>query len=367
MPARILLVEADQVGSGPAGKSAGHIGGLQASDYEVRRHCGPALGNRLIAAATEARALVRALIVAHDIPSDLRDGYVTIGRDGRQSVDIGKDFGIASYPYLLGLAFAANRLGVDIHENTRISAITRQENGFAVSTDAATLHVSHILAAGGHQMAQDIALLAPLLGRTTELRVSTIITDPLPEDVLRALMPEAGDARYPFADTRVNVAYGSIDRHNRIVFGACGTAMAPPDPKEIAARLTQMFPSLPERYRQATGRAIGWKPLVQDQRLCFTRDRLPNVGAIDDARTLLYVHALGGQGIALGTLLGKAAAEKFWNAQIGKCTDHAVFDAFAAIRHAALPRKQPWRKMIAAIGIRLRELEAVILAARGLD
>jgi hypothetical protein len=44
-----------------------------------------------------------------------------------------------------------------------------------------------------------------------------------------------------------------------------------------------------------------------------------------------------------------------------------VFDAFAAIRHAALPRKQPWRKMIAAIGIRLRELEAVILAARGLD
>src|ERR1700712_1585018 len=81
IPVRIVLVEADRVASGPSGKNAGHICGLQLPDAAVRRHCGQALGDRLIAAATDAADLVRALIADWSIPCDLRDGYVSIDND----------------------------------------------------------------------------------------------------------------------------------------------------------------------------------------------------------------------------------------------------------------------------------------------
>jgi gamma-glutamylputrescine oxidase len=354
--ARIMLVEAGRVASGPSGKSAGHICGLQAPDDAVRRHCGTELAERLIAAATDAADLVRVLVARHEIPCDLRDGYIAIDRNNRQrTVEGGDEFGIDPYPFVLGLARAARDRGVEIHENTKIIGLDDGPDGcLATTADGATIRATLVLAAGGHRMAENIPLLAPLRSRTTELRVSTIITDPLPDSVLRSVMPDADGRRYPFSTDTANVAYGSIDRRNRIVFGACATACTDPAPDQIARTLEAILPSLADNYRAAAAKPLGWRPLVTAERLCYTRDRLPNVGTAAGHRRVHYVQALGGHGVALGTLLGTAAAEKLWGIHSGNPAMGAVFDLFAAINHRWLPPRQPWRGAVASIGLFLR-------------
>ena len=83
---RIVALEARHVGSGPSGKSGGHICGLHAADKDVLSHCGPELESRLIAAAADASRQVRALIDQYAIPCDPQDGYIEIGADGQQRV-----------------------------------------------------------------------------------------------------------------------------------------------------------------------------------------------------------------------------------------------------------------------------------------
>ena len=321
---RIVLVDAGLVGSGPSGKSAGHIAGLQASAPRVRAHCGEAHAARLIAIAEEASDLVRTLIARYQIPCDLRDGYVVIHRDGSQTVSTGgRAFGIDPYPFVLGLAHAARNQGVEVYERTKVTRIDEAANGCTVTTSNGLFRASHVLAAGGHGMARDISLLASLRARTTELRVSMIITDPLPEQVLKAIIPDAGNRRYPFATDVADVSYGSIDRRRRMIFGARATAVMPPNPTKIARALMELFPSLNDKYQAATGAKLGWHPLVTDERLSFTRDLLPNVGRASSHSRVHYIHGLGGHGVALGTILGVAAAEKLWgirnqNSGLGK-------------------------------------------------
>jgi glycine/D-amino acid oxidase-like deaminating enzyme len=202
-------------------------------------------------------------------------------------------------------------------------------------------------------MAEQIALLHPLRARTTELKVSTLITDPIPESVLRIIMPLAEGCRYPFADDAENVAYGCIDEQRRMVFGAHVTALRNPDFAAIAKTMHATFPNLADAYCAAAGRPLGWQPYVTAERLCFTRDGLPNVGIIGPNRWVFYVHALGGHGLAIGTILGEAVAQKAWGVISGDPVQHAIFDDFASVRHGWLPPWQPVRRLTASICLSL--------------
>jgi len=353
LPARIILLEAQQVASGPSGKSAGHVCGLQRSDAAVRRHCGLVPGDRLIALAVDGSKLVRRLIERHNIPCDLRDGYVVISNGLEQIVsEKGAEFCIEPYPFVLGLARAAQDIGaVEIYEGTKVTGLERSSIGVRAITMDGAIEASLVLAAGGRQMLETIPSLQPLHSVTTEVRVTTIITDPIPDAVLEGIMPVAGLRRFPFTSESFNVAYGSIDRHKRIIFGACATACADPDPARTFRALTKMFPSLTRKYRESSGSELAWKTLVEAERLVFTRDLLPSVGRCPGNDRAYYVHALGGHGIAVGTLLGKAAAEKLWGLQYGHGASGTAFDAFAAVSHGWLPPRQPWRKVAATVGL----------------
>jgi gamma-glutamylputrescine oxidase len=351
----LLLLEAGRVGCGPSGRSGGHVCSLQVPDEAVLRHCGRELGGRVVAASRAAVALVRSLAGGHGIPCDLRDGYVEIGRDGAQSlVEDSSLFGIDPYPYVLGLAHAARALGVGIREGVHVVDVDEGRDGCRLTTSAGTVRARFVLAAGGHRMAEDIPLLAPLRRRTAEVRVGTVITDPLPDPVLLSIMPAAGGRRLSFATEDVDM-YGSVARGNQIVFGAGATAWTDPDPARIARRLHRVFPSLDAGYRAAIGRPLGWRTLVRSEQLCFTRDFLPNVGTAGRHGKVLYVQALGGHGIALGTLLGKAAAERIWSVITGVPEQEGLFDVFAAVPHGWLPAWPPARKSVAAMGLRLHE------------
>jgi hypothetical protein len=135
----ILLLDADYIGSGPSGKSGGHVCGLHARDDAVLRHCGRELGERLIAGVAEGIGLVRSLIGQHGIPCDLCEGYVEIGPEGKQTlVDDGSLYGIDPYPFVVGLAKAAVRLGVRIHEGLRVTGIKEDRATAASSHRAAS-------------------------------------------------------------------------------------------------------------------------------------------------------------------------------------------------------------------------------------
>lgn len=349
---RIVLAEAARVASGPSGKSAGHVCGLQPSDDAIRRLCGPDLANALVEAAATATRHVRELIQRYAIECDLRDGYVIIHSDGRQTVtEGGNEFGIDPYPFALGLARSAAELGVEILEGAKVTGLESASDGFIATSTAGIIPASLVLASGGHRMMEDIPSLAPLRRLTTELRVSTIITDPLPNDVLREVMPAAACRRFPFANESSYVAYGSIDHFRRVVFGAGATALGDPSPERIARALWTLLPSLLPSYRQSAGQNLKWRPLVVSEQLCFTRNLLPNVGAVAPNSRVLYVHALGGNGIAIGTLLGRAAAEKLWGIQVREPAMWELFDRFASVPHGWLPPRQPWRCLAAAIGL----------------
>jgi gamma-glutamylputrescine oxidase len=350
---RIILLDARRIGDGPSGKSAGHICGLQARRDDMERHCGPILARRLIEAADLAADIVKRRINQFRIPCNLRDGYIHIRSDDAQTLETGGSrFGVDSYPYVLGLAFACSELGVDIYEKTEVTAILDKSHSCEViMADGAVIQAACVVAAGAHHMAARIGLLRPLRARTTELKVSTIITDPIPDSVHRAVMPLAEGRYFPFANESANVVYGAFDGRRRMVFGADATALRDPDLKAIARRMHATFPKLADAYQAEMGHPLAWRPFVTAEPLCYTRDALPNVGTVGPSRRVFYVHALGGHGLAVGTMLGEAVARKIWSAILGHSSKSTMFDDFASVRHGWLPPWQPARRLTASIGL----------------
>jgi glycine/D-amino acid oxidase-like deaminating enzyme len=358
--ARVVLLEAGLVGCGPSGKSAGHVCGLQRPDEVVAAHCGPGLGQALIADAADAIRLVRDTVSRLGIECDLRDGYTTIHPDGGHETRRGGEFGLSPYRYVIGLARAAAEKGAAIHEWSPVLRIDRDGDGFELRTPSGSLRADCVIAAGGHKMAETIPALAHLRALTTEIRVTMLVSDPLPPPVTAAAMPSNPD-RFPFADTAADVAYGSFLADGRLIFGTAARALRDPSPATIAARLSALLPTLAPAYAEEEGRRLETRPLVTAERICFTRDALPLVGSTGGGR-LLYVSGLGGHGVAMGTALGRAAAGKARElAHLDGADGADIFDRFASIRHGWLPPYEPLRGLAAAVGMTAERLAAALL------
>ncbi|MDD5586010.1 MAG: FAD-binding oxidoreductase [Alphaproteobacteria bacterium] len=354
---RIVLVDAGRIGAGPSGKSAGHISGLQAEDSDVIAHCGKALGEKLIAAAAKGPALVRDIAGKYGIPCDLRNGYMSIdNRNGQEIIVDGVLGGIDPYPFVLGQAKAARGLGVEIYENTKASALREENGGCAVLTPNGTISASCAVGAGAHLMGETIKAFEPLRRKTIEFLVSTIITPPLPESVLQAVMPGNAETRFPFSNENRDVAFGSIDRAGRIVFGA-GASVGMPNVAAIEAKLHGLFPRLRESYFQAAGQPLECRPFVEGEKLDFTAELLPDVGVIGAGNRVFYAHALGGHGVATGTLLGKAIAEKIWGGMTKNPALGETLDLFASVKHFRMPSSKPLRWLAGAISLCLSRHE----------
>ena len=351
---RVILLDAGRIGGGPSGKSAGHVGGLQASDDEVMKHCGPVLGPQLLEAAEHGPTLVKNLINKHNIPCDVRDGYVVINSSGTQNVyKGGGEFGIDPYPFVLGLARAAKKAGVAFHEYTPVLSIETDAKSATVITAGGNITADYVVAAGGHRMAENISALGHLRNLTTELRVTTMITNPIPQKIIDKLIPGAKGARFPFCNDKADVAYGSIDRQRRIVFGAHATAFRNPDEKKIRESLFKMFPTLADDYKRETGRDLAVHNFVSAEKLSYTAEALPLVGQAGEGGRILHISGLGGHGIAAGVMLGEAAADKIEGLVRRDPSRGHVFDQFASVEHAWLPKMEPFRAATAEVGLRL--------------
>ncbi len=100
-------------------------------------------------------------------------------------------------------------------------------------------------------------------------------------------------------------------------------------------------------FKKATGNDISYKPLVSNETLNLTADLLPNIGRMGNDGHVRYIHALGGHGIALGTLLGRTAAKDIYGGRTGDAELQQEFTLLSSPKHLWTPGWKPLRLAIA--------------------
>ena len=193
--------------------------------------------------------------------------------------------------YLAGLAAAAERAGVDLHEGVRAKTIRRQADGrFVVETEhGAILARDVFVATNGYTD----GVVPSLRRRIIPIGSSIIATEPLHEELVRELSPN-GRA---FFDTKNFLYYWHVSADRRMVFG--GRASFLPASTERAAAILHkgmlgVHPQLAGyRVDYAWGGNVG-----------FTFDRMPHAGRTSDG--VAYAMGCCGTGVALMTHLGGA-------------------------------------------------------------
>jgi gamma-glutamylputrescine oxidase len=323
---RVVLLEAERIGWGASGRNGGQmIPGWRKSAPELVKHFGAAHAKTLFGLALEARTLTLEQITKHNIDCDLiTNGHVTLAA---KAADLGwmreeaeTLARVMSYPngrvldagearakvaadgihgalldecgghlhplnYALGLADAARRAGVTLHEQSRALAVEHQRG-----VTARTAH--GIVRARFGVLACDALLgnLEPrIAGRIMPVANYLVATAPLNDPA------ELIADNLAVSDSRFVVDYFRLSADGRLIFGG-GERYTPAPPADIAAFvrpfLARTFPQLRDvRIDYA------WGGLVS-----ITMTRLPHVGRLGG---LFFAHGYSGQGVLLPALVGK--------------------------------------------------------------
>jgi glycine/D-amino acid oxidase-like deaminating enzyme len=195
-----------------------------------------------------------------------------------------------------GLAVAAARRGVRIHENTPVTGLRRLRGAaHEVSTPGGTVRAAQVLLATGTSA---VGPLAWFRRRIIPVGAFIIVTEPLSVDVLDRLTPR----RRMTTDTKNFVNYFRITPDNRMLFGG-RARFAASNPKSdtksgavLRRSLVGLFPEL-----AATRIDYCWGGMID-----MTRDRLPRAGERDG---LFYSMGYSGHGTQMSTYMGAVMAE----------------------------------------------------------
>ena len=371
----VAVLEARNVGYGASGRSGGQtIFGLAASQQALIAQVGQNDARHLFDLSVEGLDLIQSLIRDYGIDCDYRPNHVHVAVKPRQlreleqwAQELKTQYAycsvslldrqqlraqIASDRYLgglldtrsghlhplkytLGLARAAESLGVRIFENTQV---LRYTNGAVIEVQAAegVVRCKHLVFCGGAYLGN----VAPTLSRRI-LGVGTYIiaTQPLSAQRAQALLP--GNAAV--ADINWVLDYFRLSADHRLLFGG-RVSYSALEPRHLAEsmrkRLLRVFPSLTD---VKVDRAWGGY-------LDITMSRAPNFGRL--ASNVFYLQGFSGHGLVLTGLGGKLVAE----AVAGTAER---FDVFARIPHRDFPGGPILRRpslVVAMLYYRLRDL-----------
>jgi glycine/D-amino acid oxidase-like deaminating enzyme len=329
----VAVLEAESIAWGASGRNAGFVvpNFARMDPDDILAHLGTERGERLIDLAAGSGDLVFGLIRRHSIDCDaVQTGWIQPAhspaafekvksraaqwaRRGRPAVTLDRQqieamTGVRGYAggwmdrsggvlnpvaYARGLADAAERAGARIFERTRVTAVDRLTDGWALETPLGKVRAGKALVAtnayGGS--------LQPQLQRTfIPLKVFQIATKPLPRDVRTRLLPGGQGA----GDTRRNLFTFRFDAENRLISGGMhilGIGAETRVPQTIRQRLaTQLdLPDLPPL-------AYSWSGLA-----AVETDFLPHL--VELGPNLIAGRACNGRGIAMTTAMGKALAD----------------------------------------------------------
>ncbi len=373
----VVLLEEHRAGWGASGRSGGQvIYGIAAGQRKLERLLGPGDARAAWEVSIEALALLRELVTRFSIDCDLANGYLLTAVKERQVRELHAEvselrerYGYTSVRYMpreelratlatdrylgalydtnsghlhslnytLGLARAAESLGVRIFEGTRARGFTAAGAGpVRVHTARAEVRARHVVLCGNVYLGSTAPTLAAKI-----MAVATYIvaTEPLGAERARQLV--ASNAAV--CDMNWVLDYFRRSADHRLLFGGrvnYSGLRSFDAPGSTRTRMLVVFPQLREvRIDYAWGGEVD-----------ITLNRAPHFGRL--APNVFFLQGFSGHGIALTGIAGKLVAE----AVVGTA---GRFDVFARIPHANFPGGLALRRpalVLAMLYFRLRDL-----------
>lgn len=350
---KVVLLESSMVGHGASGRSGGQIlPGLGTDISTVEKALGRERARDIWEMSREAVRLTAELIERHAIPCELSWGYLHAAVKPRHVKELhafqnrmARDYGYESmqwlegqalrehvvtdeYPgamrdsegghlhplnYTLGLARAAQRAGVSLHEHSAVIEIQRGEPATVITEQGRVIADRVVLATNAYGGG-----LAPEMeGRIMRAANYMIATAPLTSEQAAQVLPR-NDA---LSDANFVLDYYRLSADRRLIYGG-EVSYDGREPRGLDARIDskirRLFPVLGEvdiQYRWGGDVAI-------------TLNRAPDFGRIGP--NLYYAQGYSGHGMAMAGLAGKLLAESLSG-------DSERFDTFAAMPHRTFP------------------------------
>lgn len=373
---RVRLLEAERIGWGASGRSGAQaIFGVAAGQDKLDALIGAGDARRVWDMSIEALALQRELIAAHQIDCDYVAGQMHVAikprqvqelhqwtEDLRQRYDyrsvamldqaatrahVASDRYLAGlhddnsghlHPlkYVRGLAAAAERAGVVIHEGTQVQRHLRRDGSLRLVAGQGELACRQIVFAGNAWLGRTVPALQR---RIMPVGTYIVATEPLGESTARALLP------HNTAVTDINwvLDYFRRSADHRLLFGG-RVSYSGLDPFNTAEatrqRMLKVFPQLRDAKIE-----YSWGGYVD-----ITLNRAPDFGRLEDG--VYYLQGFSGHGIALTGLAGKLVAEAI-------AGETERFDVFTRIPHREFPGGTLLRRpalVLAMLYFRLKDL-----------
>jgi glycine/D-amino acid oxidase-like deaminating enzyme len=334
--ATVVLVEKDRIGSGASGRNGSMCTqGLTIGVGQARQRYGQERARELYDAFRTAVDVVEQLTETEKIDCDfVRSGrlgvafkpehheaqkaaHADLARNfGHETVliskselrsELGSDYyhgalldplsaGLHVGKYVHGLAEAAERSGVEIHERNAATGVQRlPTGGFDVETLHGTVRAKQVMVATDAYTDKSFPWLRK---RLICVGSFIIVTEPLGDDVAREIIPKARLV----VDTKNIGHYLRLTPDNRLAFGG-RARFAPSDPESdrksgtvLKREMTEIFPQLAD-----VGIDYVWGGSVG-----FSYDRIPHAGEADG---LYYSMGYCGHGVQMATYMGQRMAE----------------------------------------------------------
>jgi gamma-glutamylputrescine oxidase len=373
----VVLLEQQRIGWGASGRSGGQaLFGVAAGQGKLARLIGAAGARAVWDVSVEALDLLRSLIARFAIDCDWVSGYLLTAVKQRQQRELREEvrelherYGYRSVRYLeraelcetlatrrylgglydtnsghlhplnytLGLARAAEQLGVRIFEGSRAAHYSPAGSSqVQVHSGAGEVRARYLVLCGNVYLgATAPALAAKIMGVATYI----VATEPLGGARARQLI--ANNAAV--CDTNWVLDYFRRSADERLLFGGrvnYSGLRSFDAPAATRARMLRVFPQLADvRIEYAWGGEVD-----------ITLNRAPHFGRL--APNVYFLQGFSGHGIALTAIAGKLVAEA-----IGGTA--ARFDVFARIPHGNFPGGAALRRpalVLAMLWYRIRDL-----------
>jgi len=326
---KVVLLEAQRVGFGASGRNGGQVGsGQRVEQNDLEKMVGEDKARALWGLGEASKDCVRRLIKQHGIACDWRDGIIhaelkpknlhhslayaemlqtRYGYDAISALDsagIRQHIGSDSYcggthdrgaghlnpqKYVLGLARAAQKAGVEIYEGSKALSYT----GTVVTTERGRVSADFLILAGNGYMG---GLSRKVARRVMPINNFIVATEPLGADMAKSLIAED----VAVADSKFVVNYFKRSADHRMVFGG-GESYGYKFPANMAAKAQK--PML-EIFPQLAGAKIEY---AWGGTLAITMNRMPNFARL--APNILSASGYSGHGVAMASLAGEILAE----------------------------------------------------------
>ena len=371
---KVVVLEAAHVGSGASGRNGGQaIVGYacgQGPFEQLDKRLGIGLAKQAWQYTLEGLDIIAHRMDTFSIDCDWTPGYLYVADSPRKARQLQKDldhqaqhygfrcdvargsdvarlidsprYGLAAYEnrsghlhplkYAMGLARAAQSLGVTLYEQTPATHLHKHAQGMRVSTAQGHVDGQYIVLAGNCMLPEYGPQLAPkLTPRIMPVGTYIIATEPLNPVLCQQLIP----SRAAVCDNNVVLDYFRFSADHRMLFGGrvSYTTMTPRNLAEtMRQRMVQVFPQL-----AAAQVSHVWGGFVD-----ISMSRAPDFGRLNPR--VYYLQGFSGHGVALTGLAGRLVAEAI-------AQQSSRLDVFAHLSHAHFPGGSWLRTPALALGM----------------